>query len=215
MVRDGYFYGLGFGLVAVVLWILTHSVILLAVPILLVCFFLWFFRDPNRTIPADTRLIVSPADGVVTEADWISTPDGTRLRLSIFLNVFNVHVNRSPVGGTVVACDYRKGSFRNAMSADSSTENEHTRITIDGGGYQVSFRQIAGLLARRIVTTVKPGDVVQRGVRVGLIKFGSRVDVYLPPSTELLVQKGTKVAGGSSVLGRLAEPFSGGPGASA
>ncbi len=204
MVRDGYFYALGLGAVAVLVWLLTHSVILLALPLILASFFLWFFRDPHRTIPTGPGQIVSPGDGLVTEAEWIETSAGSRLRLSIFLSVFDVHVNRVPVAGTVKLVELRKGEFMNAMKAESVLANEQTLITIDAGGYEVSFKQIAGLLARRIVCNLKVGDVVTRGQRMGLIKFGSRVDVLLPAEANLKVKKGARVQGGSSVLAEIA-----------
>lgn len=197
-------YALGLGVVAVVVWILTHFAVLVALPLLLAAFFLWFFRDPSRTIPTGPGQIVSPGDGLVTEAEWIETPAGSKLRLSIFLNVFNVHVNRCPVGGTVKLVEFRKGAFMNAMKAESVLANEQTLITIDAGGYEVSFKQIAGLLARRIVCNLKAGDVVTRGQRMGLIKFGSRVDVLMPAEAELKVKKGMHVKGGSTVLAEIA-----------
>ena len=203
MVRDGFLYAFGLGVVAVLLWWLTRSNLLVAIPVVLALFFLWFFRDPNRTIPASPGQIVSPADGVVTEAEWIETNNGGRLRLSIFLNVFDVHVNRSPVSGTVTVVEHRAGQFLNAMNPESVLHNEQTLIQIDGGGYEVSFKQIAGLLARRIVCNVKPGDRVERGQRVGLIKFGSRVDVLLPGEADLKVKMGARVKGGSTILAVL------------
>jgi phosphatidylserine decarboxylase len=203
MVKDGIFYALGLGIAAAILWSLTHAVALVVLPILLALFFLWFFRDPARKVPADPGLVVSPADGVVTDAEWVETKSGSRLRLSIFLNVFDVHVNRAPVGGRVTLCEYRKGEFKNAMNREASVLNEQTMIMIDAGGYEVSFKQIAGLLARRIVCNVKPGDVVERGQRIGLIKFGSRVDVLMPADVDLKVAKGTRVMGGSTVLAVL------------
>ena len=203
MVRDGFFYALGLGAVAVVLWYMTMPWWLLALPIVLAMFFLWFFRDPNRTIPQGAGLVVSPGDGVVTEAEWIETVSGSRLRLSIFLNVFDVHVNRAPVGGTVKVCEFRKGQFMNAMKPESVLNNEQTLITIDAGGYEVSFKQIAGLLARRIVCNLKVGDQVERGQRIGLIKFGSRVDVLIPAEANLKVKTGSRVKGGSTVLAVL------------
>jgi phosphatidylserine decarboxylase len=205
MVKDGFFYALGFGVVAAALWYFTGSIALTAIPILLAAFFLWFFRDPNRVIPQGANLIVSPADGVVTESDWVETKSGSRLRLSIFLNVFNVHVNRAPVSGTVSVCEYRKGEFLNAMNKDSAIRNEQTLIVVDAGEYEVSFKQIAGLLARRIVCNLNVGDTVDRGQRIGLIKFGSRVDVLMPADVELRVRKGDKVVGGSTVLAVLPE----------
>ena len=205
MVRDGYLYALALGAVAVVVWLLTHLVWLCVIPVLLALFFLWFFRDPNRVIPADPGAIVSPADGIVTAAEWIETFNGNRLRLSIFLNVFDVHVNRSPVSGRVKLAQFRKGQFMNAMKPESVLNNEQTLVVIDAGEYEVSFKQIAGLLARRIVCNVKPGDSVERGQRVGLIKFGSRVDVLLPAEADLKVKTGERVRGGSTVLGVVPE----------
>jgi phosphatidylserine decarboxylase len=206
MVRDGYFYALGLAVVAAMVWLLTHSYLLLALPLLLAAFFLWFFRDPQRTIPATPGQIVSPADGLITDAEWIETTDGSRLRISIFLNVFDVHVNRSPVSGTVKHVEFRKGEFLNAMKAESVVNNEQTLIVIDAGAYEVSFKQIAGLLARRIVCNLKVGDKVERGQRVGLIKFGSRVDVLLPQEANLKVKTGSRVRGGSSVLAEIGDP---------
>ncbi len=203
MVRDGWFYGLGLLVVAAVLWTLTASWFLVVPPVLLAMFFLWFFRDPNRTIPTGAGLIVSPGDGLVTEAEWVETTAGSRLRVSIFLNVFNVHVNRCPIGGTVKVAEHREGGFLNAMKPESALENEQTLIQIDGGGYEVAFKQIAGLLARRIVCNLKPGDRVERGQRMGLIKFGSRCDVLMPAEATLKVKVGQRVSGGSSVLGAL------------
>ena len=203
MVRDGIFYALGLLAVAVVLWVVTQSVSLVLIPVLLMLFFLWFFRDPRRAIPAGPGLIVSPADGLVTQAEWIETAGGSRLRLSIFLNVFDVHVNRAPVAGVVRLAELRKGQFLNAMRAESALNNEQTLVMIDAGGYEVGFKQIAGLLARRIVCNLKPGDQVERGQRVGLIKFGSRVDVLLPATAELQVKTGMRVRGGSTVLATL------------
>lgn len=206
MVRDGIFYGLGLGVVAAAVWALTNSVALTLLPVLLALFFLWFFRDPERRIPAGLGEIVSPADGVVTEAEWIETAAGSRLRLSIFLNVFDVHVNRAPVAGTVKAVEYREGSFLNAMKPESVIMNEQTLVVIDAGGYEVSYKQIAGLLARRIVCSVKVGDRLERGQRVGMIKFGSRTDVLMPAEAVPQVKSGARVRGGSTILAVLPQP---------
>jgi phosphatidylserine decarboxylase len=203
MVRDGYFYGLALLAVAALVWFLTHMAALAAIPVLLAVFFLWFFRDPSRTIPVGPGLIVSPGDGKVEEADWIETTAGSRLRLTIFLNVFDVHVNRVPVGGTVTLVEYRKGEYLNAMRPESAVRNEQTLIMIDAGGYTVGFKQIAGLLARRIVCNLKTGDRVERGQRMGLIKFGSRVDVLMPADVNLKVRVGQRVKGGISVLAEM------------
>jgi phosphatidylserine decarboxylase len=203
MVRDGILYALGFCIAAALLWLVTNSVLLTAIPVLLALFFLWFFRDPERPIPAGPGEIVSPADGVVTEADWIETAGGSRFRISIFLNVFDVHVNRSPVAGTVKAVEYREGAFLSAMKPESGILNEQTLVVIDAGGYEISYKQIAGLLARRIVCKVKPGDRLERGQRVGMIKFGSRTDVLMPADAVPRVKTGTRVKGGSTVLAVL------------
>jgi phosphatidylserine decarboxylase len=203
MVRDGYFYGLALLAVAAVVWFTTHMAVLTALPVLLAIFFLWFFRDPSRTIPTGPGLIVSPGDGKVEEAEWIETTAGTRLRVTIFLNVFDVHVNRVPVGGTVTLVEFRKGEFLNAMKPESAVRNEQTMIMVDAGAYSVSFKQIAGLLARRIVCNLKTGDRVERGQRMGLIKFGSRVDVLMPAEVNLKVRVGQRVKGGSSVLAEM------------
>lgn len=207
MVRDGFFYALGLGVVAALVWLLTHSAAIASLPLLLAAFFLWFFRDPNRHIPAGPGEIVSPGDGVVTASEWIETSSGSRLRLSIFLNVFDVHVNRAPVAGIVKAVEYRKGDFMNAMKSESVINNEQTLVVIDAGDYEVSYKQIAGLLARRIVCTVKVGDHIQRGQRVGLIKFGSRVDVLMPADAVPRVKVGTRVQGGATVIAVLAQSF--------
>ena len=203
MVRDGYLYAVGLLLVAVVLWKVAGSAALSALPVVLALFFLWFFRDPPRRVSTAGDVLVSPADGKVTEAEWIETPAGSRLRLSIFLNVFDVHVNRSPIEGTVTQVNYKKGLFLNAMRADSNVLNESNVVVIEGEGCSVQVKQIAGLLARRIVCFVKPGDTVGRGQRFGLIKFGSRVDVLMPADAVLRVRTGDRVKGGSTVLATL------------
>jgi phosphatidylserine decarboxylase len=203
MVRDGFFYGLGFVIVAVIAWYVSHLLWLVALPVVLAMFFLWFFRDPSRKVPDGPGLIVSPGDGKVEQVEWIEFPDGGRLRMTIFLNVFDVHVNRVPVGGVVTLAEHHEGQFMNAMKPESAVHNEQTLITIDAGGYTVSFKQIAGLLARRIVCNLKVGDRVERGQRMGLIKFGSRVDVLMPAETNPKVKVGDRVKGGSSILGQL------------
>jgi len=206
MVRDGYIYALGGGVVAAILWVMTQSLVLTSLPLVLAIFFLWFFRDPERQIPTGLGEIVSPGDGVVTEAEWIETTAGSKLRLSVFLSVFNVHVNRAPVAGTVKIVEHREGSFLNAMKPESAALNEQTLVVIDAGGFEVSYKQIAGLLARRIVCSVKVGDRLERGQRVGMIKFGSRVDVLLPADAVPRVKTGTRVKGGSTILAVLPQP---------
>ena len=204
MVRDGYFYGLALAAVAAVLWYWTGRWGWTIPPLLFAAFLLWFFRDPRRSIPPDRGLIVSPADGKVTEVAHITTVDGERLRLSIFLSVFDVHVNRSPVEGILREVRYRKGEYLNAMNPASAERNEQNLAVVDCiEGYQVSFIQIAGLLARRIVFTKRPGDYLERGERVGLIKFGSRVDLLVPEAATLRVKVGQRVKGGSSVIAAM------------
>lgn len=201
MVRDGYFYGFAFIAVAVLLglWLSPWVAI---VPLLLACFFLWFFRDPERRVPSEPGLVVSCADGVVTD---IAPLGSDRVRISIFLNVFNVHVNRSPVSGTITNVEYRKGAFKNAMGSATAEANEQNICTVTTDeGYNVVFKQIAGLLARRIVFDKRVGQRVNRGDRVGLIKFGSRCDVILPSSAKLAIKVGDKVSGGSSILATVA-----------
>ena len=159
MVRDGIYYGLACVLVAALVWWFTQAFWLVAIPLLLAAFFLQFFRDPERDIPATPGAIVSPGDGKVTDIALVESPTGTRMRISIFLNVFNVHVNRAPVAGIITEVEYRKGKFRNAMDAISAESNEQNICTILGeDGQEVTFKQIAGLLARRIVFNKKRGE---------------------------------------------------------
>lgn len=199
MVRDGYFYALAMALVAVLLGWLTIPALAI-IPVLLGCFFLWFFRDPERAIPQTVGAIVSPADGKVTSVGVVNIEGRPWNRISIFLSVFNVHVNRTPISGTIRHVEYRKGKFANAMGAASAEHNEQNIVTVEGEGQVVIFKQIAGLLARRIVFTKQVGESVTRGERIGLIKFGSRVDVLFAPEAQIQVKLGTTVRGGSSVL---------------
>jgi phosphatidylserine decarboxylase len=204
MVRDGIYYALGMLLVAAVLWWLAAPA-WAAIPVVLGIFFLWFFRDPERAVPSDPGLIVSPADGKVTEVAATVLEGKPATRISIFLSVFDVHVNRSPVAGAVTEVVYRRGKFLNAMDAVSAEQNEQNIVTMSGHDPQtkVVFKQIAGLLARRIVFNHKPGDSLARGQRVGLIKFGSRTDVIFGGPAQLNVKAGDRVKGGSSILARV------------
>ncbi|SRR6266568_3397081 len=205
MVRDGYIYGLSLLAVAAVLVWATGGWAWSIAPVLLAAFFLWFFRDPDRAIPGAAGVVVSPADGLVTETATIETPDGPRQRISIFLNVFNVHVNRSPIGGVITAVRYQKGLYLNAQNPESAERNEQNTVTVRGEGVEIIFKQIAGLIARRIVFNLREGDKVERGQRVGLIKFGSRTDIILPAQAEIRVKPGQKVKGGSSVIATLTQ----------
>jgi phosphatidylserine decarboxylase len=199
MVRDGIYYGLAFIAVAALVGWLTLPVLAI-IPLLLAAFFLWFFRDPERQVPAVQGAIVSPADGKVTDVSVIEQNGESQTRISIFLNVFNVHVNRSPIAGVIADVKYKTGQFRNAMGTTSADLNEQNVVTVEGDAGTVVFKQIAGLLARRIVFTKKVGDQVARGERVGLIKFGSRVDVIFSSDAEMKVRVGDNVKGGSSLL---------------
>lgn len=205
MVRDGIFYALGMVLVAAVMWWLGVPW-LAVIPLLFGAFFLWFFRDPERTIPPEAGLIVSPADGKITDISPTQLNGRPCTRISIFLNVFDVHVNRSPVAGVIKEVVYKRGEFANAMGAASSDANEQNIVTVESEGQTVIFKQIAGLLARRIVFTKKVGDAVARGERVGLIKFGSRTDVIFPAPSELRVKTGDRVKGGASILAQVKVP---------
>jgi phosphatidylserine decarboxylase len=203
MVRDGYYYALVLIAAAILLGWLTGPVWAI-VPLLLAAFFLWFFRDPERVIPQDAGAVVSPGDGKVTSASEVTIGNEKQLRISIFLNVFNVHVNRSPIAGVIREVKYQRGVYLNAMNATSAEQNEQNIVTVEGDdGQRVIFKQIAGLLARRIVFYPKVGDHLERGQRVGLIKFGSRVDVVVDPSARVNVKVGDHVKGGSSVLAFL------------
>jgi len=204
MVRDGIYYGLALiAVAALVAWLAAPA--LAAIPLLLAAFFLWFFRDPERRIPAMQGAIVSPADGKVTDISLVQQDGERRTRISIFLNVFDVHVNRSPVSGVIEDVRYQEGKFRNAMGAGSAEENEQNVVTIRGDAGTVVLKQIAGLLARRIVFTKRVGDTLERGERLGLIKFGSRADVVFPANAAMKVRVGDHVKGGSSVLA-IAQP---------
>jgi phosphatidylserine decarboxylase len=198
MVIDGIYYALGLTAGGAVISYLVKP--WWGVPLfILAAFCLYFFRDPDRTIPAGP-VAVSPADGKVV-AVKAEAPD--RLRVSIFLNIFDVHVNRTPVSGVIADVQYRPGHFLVATQEKASSENEQNVVTVDGpDGTRVVFKQIAGLIARRIVFRKHQGDKVQIGERVGLIKFGSRVDVIFGPEWAIAVKPGMRVAAGSSILAR-------------
>jgi phosphatidylserine decarboxylase len=187
----------------------------------LTVFILAFFRDPERITPQGSAYIVAPADGLITMIQRVNPPrelvmsdgagtpgldDVPMTRVSIFMSVFDVHINRAPIGGTVRRVVYIPGKFLNADLDKASEENERQHLLIDrGDGFTIAFTQIAGLIARRIVPFVKPGDMIAAGQRVGLIRFGSRVDVYLPAGTEPLVLLGQKTIAGETVLARANE----------
>ncbi|HKO16071.1 MAG TPA: phosphatidylserine decarboxylase family protein [Gemmatimonadaceae bacterium] len=180
--------------------------------LVLVILALWvayFFRDPERTGERGERLVIAPADGrvmLVTEVDEPAFLHQRALRVSIFMNVFNVHVNRYPVSGTVRYVQYNPGKFFNAALEKASLENEQMSVGIETGANRVLVRQIAGLIARRIVTYSRDGEHVQQGDRMGIIRFGSRVDVFLPATARLRVQVGATTFAGVTVLGEMPAP---------
>lgn len=202
MVRDGYYYGLALIAAGILLGWLT-SLLWSVIPLLLAFFFLWFFRDPKRAIPQESGALVSPADGKVTDVAIVDTERGKQARISIFLSVFDVHVNRSPIAGVVQDIRYQRGKFLDARSPDCADQNEQNAVTVEGDGQRIVLKQIAGLLARRIVFTPKVGDRLERGQRVGLIKFGSRTDVLFDADARVKVKVGEHVKGGASVLAYL------------
>ncbi len=201
VVKDGLYYAAAFAAAGLLVAILFSPA--WALPFLLsACFCLYFFRDPERAIP-DGPVAVSPADGrIVQVRDY---DDSTR-RVSIFLNIFDVHINRTPIAGRITGKEYKSGRFHMAQREDASEENEQNTVTIEGEGSRVIVRQIAGFIARRIVCDKQIGDPVEKGERFGLIKFGSRTDVFFGSEWELSVEEGDRVLGGSSVLARRKRP---------
>ncbi len=201
MVKEGYRFSappLTLGVVAILLgWKVAGGVL-----IFLGLFVLYFFRDPRREITGDANMVVSPGDGRVVEI--VDEPFDGRpgKRISIFLSVWNVHVNRAPVAGRIARVEYRPGRFYAALRARASSENEQNVIHVETPSGEVVFKQIAGWIARRVVCWKKKGEVVARGERVGMIRFGSRVDLWLPSGAEIRVKRGDNVAGGSSILAR-------------
>jgi phosphatidylserine decarboxylase len=169
-------------------------------------FICFFFRDPDRLVPVGDGVVVSPADGKVIKVEPVEqTPyyGSACTRISIFMSVFNVHVNRSPHEGTIRAVDYHPGKFFSANLDKASTDNEHNALMLESqSGKRIGCVQIAGLVARRIICAVQPGDVLRRGQRFGLICFGSRLDIYLPAETKIKVAVGDRVQAGSTILGQ-------------
>jgi phosphatidylserine decarboxylase len=183
------------------LWLLAFGLTVIALWVA------YFFRDPVREGERGQSLVISPADGkvvMITEVDEPTYMKSKAIRISVFMNVFNVHVNRYPVTGTVRFVEKKAGKFLNAAADNASLENEQASVGIEAGSNQILVRQIAGLIARRIITDSKEGDRVQQGDRMGLIRFGSRVDIFLPVATKLRVKVGDAAFAGVSVLGELA-----------
>lgn len=210
MVKDGYPWvlvplaaGLAAGLLYLLYWrslpLLAAAAVLLAVA----AFMAYFFRDPQRAVPGEAGLVVSPADGKVTRVEKIAGGGAeSPTVVSIFLSPFDVHVNRAPIAGEVVDVTYTKGRFIAATSDNASLVNEQSALTIKGEKMTVVCKQIAGVLARRIVCWSRPGDKLELGERFGLIKFGSRTDLVLPERVEVLVKVGERVSGGVTIIGR-------------
>jgi phosphatidylserine decarboxylase len=184
------------------LWLLAIVVTLIALWVA------YFFRDPDRTGERGAHIVVAPADGrliMMTEVDEPSFIKGRAMRLSIFMNVFNVHVNRYPMDGVVAYVHYNKGKFINAAAEKSSLENEQMSVGLDSGGRRLLVRQIAGLIARRIVTYSRVGEAVRQGDRMGIIRFGSRVDVFVPIDARIRANVGDLTTAGTTVLAELPE----------
>src|SRR5215510_1633794 len=201
MVKEGYYFGvppLVLGILAMVLhWPILGTILAASG---LFCFS--FFRDPERAIPEDPAAIVSPADGRVVVITGEANAGRPGTRISIFLAIWNVHVNRSPAAGVISKVDYRPGKFLAAWDANASAQNEQNIFTLATPNGNIEFKQIAGLVARRVVSWKKAQDVVAKGERIGLVRFGSRVDLWVPAGSELLVKVGDTVHGGSSTLAR-------------
>jgi phosphatidylserine decarboxylase len=169
-------------------------------------FCLWFFRDPERVAPGDDRLVVAPADGKVIDVRAVAAPEllgAPATRISIFMSPLNVHVNRSPVAGRIETVRHTEGRFHAAFADKASDDNERTAVVLNGGGRRFLVVQIAGALARRIICRRGQGDALARGERYGLIMFGARVDLYLPPAGKVRVQEGVRVRAGLTVVGEI------------
>jgi phosphatidylserine decarboxylase len=186
--------------------LLLGWIIVGAVGLILTLFMIFFFRNPRRTVPQGDHLVVSPADGKVVAVKDVREDDYLQQdvkRISIFLSVFNVHVNCAPVSGTVESIDYNPGKFHIANVEKASLENEQTSMVIVGHGCKILVKQIAGILARRIICYVQPGDIIKTGDRYGLICFGSRVDIFLPENSEIRVKVGDRVKGAKDIIAVL------------
>ncbi len=210
--REGYpFIAYAVGLTAlltVAAWRLCSTVLFIpaGISFLLALFVLYFFRNPERTTPSDATAVIAPADGVVIVAERVpETPLGVEaMKISIFMSVFSVHVNRVPFDGTVVDTFHHQGKFFDARDGRASCENERNGIVLEiAGGVRIAFVQIAGLVARRIISYPLVGDILVRGERYGLIRFGSRVDVYLPANVVPLLKLGDKTVAGETILAKM------------
>jgi len=205
MVKEGYWFGLPpLAIGGVLLGLRTPlSVTIGAVLVFLAFFVFYFFRNPDRTIPMEPGAVVSPADGRVVVVKDEENAGRPGRRISIFLAIWNVHVNRSPAAGTITRLEYKPGKFLAAWAEKASLENEQNVFTLSSEYGEIVFKQIAGWVARRVVSWKKTGDSVGRGELVGLVRFGSRVDLWLPLGAEIAVKVGDNVKGGSSVVARM------------
>jgi phosphatidylserine decarboxylase len=205
MVKEGYAFGfppLVAGLAALLFqtpWTIAAGIVLVGLGL----FVFYFFRDPERAIPAEADAVVSPADGRVVVVKEETNAGRPGKRVSIFLAIWNVHVNRSPAAGTITKLEYRPGKFLAAWTEKASAENEQNAFTLASEHGEIVFKQIAGWVARRVVSWKKQGETVARGERIGLVRFGSRVDLWLPENAEIAVKVGESVKGGSTVVARM------------
>jgi phosphatidylserine decarboxylase len=203
VVKDSWIYIIPVALAATVLFLL-RSLVAGSAALLILGLFFYFFRDPERKIPSGEGLVLAPADGKVVRISFPAEEEGEEgILVSIFLSLLDVHVNRSPVNGVVSGVRYKKGSFHLAFLDEASQENEQNIISFAHGKDRITLKQIAGLIARRVVCWVKPSQAVEAGQRIGFIKFGSRVDLILPPGSKIEVHEGDKVKGGVNIIGRL------------
>jgi len=207
--KEGYKFILIFALVTMIFALLSNTLGLIGFVATLWCIF--FFRDPERVIPLDENVVISPADGVVTRVEFgVEAPEDLGYgkkrfnKISVFLNVFNVHVNRTPIAGTVTKVSYKPGKFLSANAAEASSENERNSAVIrTSEGKEVIFVQVAGLVARRIVSDLKEGQEVKAGDRYGIIRFGSRADIYLPEDVAIKSLVGQTMIGGETIIAKL------------
>lgn len=207
--KEGYKFIIIFAIIAILLALMSNTLGLIGLVLTLWCIF--FFRDPERVIPSDADAIISPADGVVTKIEYgVNAPDDLGYddkkwnKMSIFLNVFNVHVNRTPVAGTITKVSYKAGKFLSANVAEASSENERNSVVVKTDkGDEIIFVQVAGLVARRIVSDIKEGQEVKAGDRYGIIRFGSRADLYFPENVEIKSMLGQTMIGGETIIARI------------
>ncbi len=207
--KEGYKFILIFAMITIILALMSKFLGLIGLVATLWCIF--FFRDPERITPLDESLVISPADGVVTRIDFgVNAPEDLGYgnqkfnKISVFLNVFNVHVNRVPISGTITKINYKEGKFLSANADEASEENERNAVVVKTKhGVDVMFVQVAGLVARRIISDLREGQIVKTGERYGIIRFGSRADIYLPEDIKINVLIGQTMVGGETVLAKL------------